>query len=81
MRVLSYLIAGVFVYGLLGWLGDRLLGTGFLLPLGIVLGAAAGIYMIIRRFGQVSEETSAPPVRRRLRRPSQEYALNRRGTR
>ena len=51
MRVLSYLIAGVGVYGFLGWLGDRLLGTGFLLPIGIVAGAGFGIYVIIRRFG------------------------------
>ena len=36
MRVLSYLIAGVALYGVLGWLGDHLLGTGFLLPIGIV---------------------------------------------
>ena len=42
MRVLSYLIAGVVLWGLLGWLGDRLLGTAFLLPVGIVGGAALG---------------------------------------
>jgi len=51
MRVLSYLIAGVGVYGFLGWLGDRLLDTSFLLPIGIVAGAAFGVYVIIRRFG------------------------------
>ena len=55
MRVLSYLIAGVLVYGLLGWVGDHYLGTGFLLPLGIVLGAAGGCYVIIRRYGQVPQ--------------------------
>jgi F0F1-type ATP synthase assembly protein I len=52
MRVLSYLIAGVLVYGALGWLGDHYLGTGFLLPIGIVLGAAGGCYVIIRRYGR-----------------------------
>jgi F0F1-type ATP synthase assembly protein I len=55
MRVLSYLISGVLVYGLLGWLGDHYLGTGFLLPIGIVSGAAFGVYVIIRRFGRVDE--------------------------
>ena len=55
MRVLSYLIAGVALYGFLGWLGDRFLGTGFLLPIGIVVGAALGCYVIIRRFGVVAE--------------------------
>jgi F0F1-type ATP synthase assembly protein I len=59
MRVLSYLISGVAVYGALGWLGDHLLGTAFLLPIGIVAGAGLGIYVIIRRFGQV-EEAGAP---------------------
>jgi F0F1-type ATP synthase assembly protein I len=66
MRVLSYLIAGVLVYGGLGWLGDHYLGTAFLLPVGIVLGAAGGCYVVIRRYGQVPEETgpaagNAPP--------------------
>jgi ATP synthase protein I len=56
MRVLSYLISGVGFYGFLGWLGDHFLGTGFLLPLGIVLGAGLGCYVIIRRFGSVDEE-------------------------
>ena len=56
VQVLGYLIAGVGVYGGLGWLGDHYLGTEFLLPLGIVLGAAGGIYLIIRRFGGMTED-------------------------
>lgn len=60
MRVLSYLIAGVALYGSLGWLGDRFLGTGFLLPIGIIVGAALGCYVIIRRFGGVDETAVAP---------------------
>jgi len=55
LRVLSYLISGVLVYGLLGWLGDHYLGTKFLLPIGIVAGAAFGVYVIIRRFGRVED--------------------------
>jgi ATP synthase protein I len=58
LRVLSYLIAGVGLYGLLGWLGDHYLGTGFLLPIGIVAGAACGCYVIIRRFGRVDDAVS-----------------------
>jgi ATP synthase protein I len=57
LRVLSYLLAGVALYGGLGWLADHLLGTGFWLPIGIVLGAAAAVYTIIRRFGRVEEPT------------------------
>jgi ATP synthase protein I len=55
LRVLSYLIAGVGLYGLLGWLGDHYLGTEFLLPIGIVAGAAFGCYVIIRRYGRVDD--------------------------
>jgi len=57
MRVLSYLIGGVVLYGLLGWVGDRYLHTTFLLPVGIVGGAALAIFVIIRRFGQVDGTT------------------------
>lgn len=51
MRILSYLIAGIMLYGGLGWLGDHLLGTRILLPTGLVLGAAVSIYIIIKRYG------------------------------
>ena len=60
MRVLSYLISGVGFYGFLGWLGDHFLGTGFLLPIGIVFGAALGCYVIIRRFGDLDDEAGRP---------------------
>jgi F0F1-type ATP synthase assembly protein I len=59
MRVLSYLISGVLFYGFLGWLGDHFLGSSFLLPIGIVAGAALGCYMIIRRFGRVEDSPAA----------------------
>lgn len=61
LRVLSYLLAGVALYGGVGWLADHLLGTGFWLPIGIVLGAAAASYTIIRRFGRVEESTPERP--------------------
>lgn len=41
--VIGRLAAGVGVYGFLGWLGDHWLGTSFLLPVGIVAGAALGL--------------------------------------
>jgi F0F1-type ATP synthase assembly protein I len=55
LRVLSYLISGVLMYGLLGWLGDHYFGTRFLLPIGIVAGAAFGVYVIIRRYGRIDD--------------------------
>ena len=65
LRVLSYLISGVLVYGLLGWLGDHYLGTKFLLPIGIVAGAAFGVYVIIRRFGRIEDEAPATGAKNR----------------
>lgn len=41
----GYLVAGVAVYGALGWLLDRWLDTSFLLPVGVVVGAAFGLYL------------------------------------
>jgi hypothetical protein len=40
----------VLVYGLLGWLADRWLGTSFLVVLGILAGAGLGLYMTFVRF-------------------------------
>lgn len=60
MRVLSYLLAGVGFYGLLGWLGDQLLDTRFLLPVGIVLGAGLAIYLIFRYLATEAERTGSP---------------------
>jgi len=60
MRALSYLISGVLLYGGLGWVGDHFLHTHFLVPIGIVLGAAFGIYTMIRRL--IATEGLAPPA-------------------
>jgi len=52
MTALSYLLAGMLVWGLLGWLVDRWLGSGHVATgVGVVLGAAGGVYLIARRFG------------------------------
>jgi F0F1-type ATP synthase assembly protein I len=48
--VISLLLAGVTVYGGLGWLLDRWLGTQFFLPVGLLGGAAGAIYMVYKRF-------------------------------
>lgn len=49
MQVLSYLIAGIALYGGLGWGLDHVLHTRFLLPVGLVLGAALAMYVVIKR--------------------------------
>lgn len=46
----SYLVTGIGVYGLAGWLLDRWLGTSFLVAAGIVLGAVLGLYLTVKRF-------------------------------
>ncbi len=52
MAALSYLIAGMVVWGGVGWLVDRWLGTGGIATgIGAVLGAAGGVYLIVRRLG------------------------------
>lgn len=50
-RVLGYVIAGPLFYGGLGWLADRyLFDTALLLPLGIIVGFAASVYLVVRRY-------------------------------
>ena len=49
---LSYLIAGIVVWGGIGWLVDRWLDLGGIgVAIGAVIGAAGGIYLIARRLG------------------------------
>lgn len=50
----GYLVAGVGMYGFLGWLADRWLGTSFLVVVGILGGAGLGLYMTFARFNRVT---------------------------
>jgi F0F1-type ATP synthase assembly protein I len=38
------LVAGVGIYSTIGWVGDSWIGTSFLVPVGIVIGAALGLW-------------------------------------
>lgn len=51
LRVLSMLLAGCAFYGFVGWLADRWLQTGLLMPLGIVVGLGLAVYMVSKRYG------------------------------
>lgn len=53
----GYLVAGVMVYGFLGWLLDRWWGTSFVVAIGILVGAGLGIYMTFMRFNRSPSAT------------------------
>ena len=57
----GYIVAGVAFYGLLGWLADRWLGTRYLVAIGILGGAAMGIYMTFARFRQEPPDEPGSP--------------------
>jgi len=49
---LAYLIAGMAVWGFAGWLVDQWLDTrGVFFGIGVVVGAAGGVYLVVRRLG------------------------------
>lgn len=50
--VIAYLLAGPMTFGGLGLLGDWLLDTEYLLPVGVVLGMVLSLYVIWLRYGR-----------------------------
>jgi ATP synthase protein I len=53
--IIGTLLAGVLVWGGIGYLVDRWLGTtSVFLPIGMVVGAGAAMYLIIVRYGNNS---------------------------
>lgn len=57
----GYVVAGVAVYGALGFLADQWLGTSYLVAVGIIVGASFGIYMTFARFNKPPRSTSVKP--------------------
>jgi F0F1-type ATP synthase assembly protein I len=52
MTAVSYLLAGMLVWGGIGWLVDHYVGTkGIFAGIGAVVGIAGGVYLIVRRLG------------------------------
>jgi F0F1-type ATP synthase assembly protein I len=49
--IIGTLIAGVLAWGFIGWLLDQWLGTRFLVAVGIIVGMAGAMYLIIKRHG------------------------------
>ena len=50
-NALAYVLAGPLTFGSVGWGLDQLLGTSFLLPLGILAGMALSLYVVWVRYG------------------------------
>lgn len=49
---IAYLIGGMAVWGVIGWLVDRWLDTdGIAIAVGVVVGTAGGVYLVARRLG------------------------------
>ena len=51
MRIIAEMLAGMLLYGGLGWLGDRFWGINVLLPVGLLLGFGLSIFLVIKRYG------------------------------
>jgi F0F1-type ATP synthase assembly protein I len=49
--IIGTLVAGVLAWGFIGWLLDQWLGTRYLVAVGIILGMAGAMYLIIKRHG------------------------------
>jgi F0F1-type ATP synthase assembly protein I len=49
--VLSTLLGGFLVWGGVGWLIDKWLDTKVFLPIGLVVGMAASLYLIVKKYG------------------------------
>ena len=62
-QAFGYVVAGVLLYGGIGWGLDRWLGTPFLVVVGILLGAGLGLYQTFARFGFRDPVGAASPPR------------------
>ena len=55
--VIGTLISGMAVWGGAGWLLDQWLDTPVFFPVGIILGMAVAIYLVVARFGGLPPTT------------------------
>ncbi len=58
--VIGTLISGMAVWGGAGWLLDQWLDTRVFFPVGIILGMAAAIYLVVLRFGGLPTPSGPP---------------------
>ena len=59
VTISTTLLAGLFVWGGVGWLVDHLAGTGKVFTaIGILLGAVLGVYLIYIKYGKEHHDES-----------------------
>jgi F0F1-type ATP synthase assembly protein I len=57
-EIIGLLLAGILVWGGIGWLLDRLFDfTDVLLPIGMLLGAGVSIWLVSRKYGNPEQPT------------------------
>jgi ATP synthase protein I len=55
--IIGTLLAGLAVWGGIGFLVDRLVGThGVFLAIGLVVGAIGGVYLVVVRYGREAKK-------------------------
>lgn len=60
--VITTLMGGFAVWGGIGWLLDRWLGTSFLVAIGLIIGMGLGIYAVVARFGPPPSNPADKPA-------------------
>ncbi|MCK2244925.1 MULTISPECIES: hypothetical protein [unclassified Crossiella] len=58
--MISVLFAGLIFWGGVGWAFDQLFGTRFLTPVGVLLGFAGSIYLIMMKYGRQGDLPGSP---------------------
>ncbi|MDO4412034.1 hypothetical protein [Cutibacterium sp.] len=56
--VLSYVLAGMLFYGGIGWLLSSHFHQMWIFAVGMIVGLAASVYLIVKRYGSVPEQNN-----------------------
>lgn len=62
MGALSHLLAGLLLYGGLGWAGMHFWHQNWMLPVGIIVGFAMGVMLLLWHYGPRSERSTTADV-------------------
>jgi ATP synthase protein I len=62
----GYLVAGVLFYGLIGWVLSLVLHASYWIPIGLLVGAGLGIFMVFHRYRFQGDHTETDDLRSSL---------------